>query len=80
VSDLSPSLRRGDLYLSVAWYKIILLNRKKEAPMDYTCMKCNENAVDVTELYCTHCSLNMLAESMQYADEINSLFLTAEAK
>jgi len=45
-----------------------------------TCMNCNENSVDVTELYCNHCSLNMLAELMQYSDEINSLFLTAEAK
>jgi len=46
---------------------------------DYTCMNCNENAVDVMELYCTHCSLNMLAESMQYTDELNQLFLVKEA-
>lgn len=47
---------------------------------EYTCMKCNENIVDILELYCSHCSLEILAESMQYADEINSLFITAEAK
>jgi hypothetical protein len=34
----------------------------------YTCMKCNENTVDVLELYCSHCSLEMLADSMQYTD------------
>ena len=44
------------------------------------CMNCNENSVDTLEIYCNHCSLDMLAESMQYTDEINSLFLTAEAK
>ncbi len=44
------------------------------------CMNCNENSVDTLEIYCAHCSLEMLAESMQYTDEINSLFLTAEAK
>ena len=75
----NPYLRRVDLYLSPPWYKIILLNRKKEAPMDYTCMKCNENAVDVTELYCSHCSLDMLAESMIDSDLIDQLFLVKEA-
>jgi hypothetical protein len=44
------------------------------------CMNCNENSVDTLELYCTHCSLNMLAELMQYSDEIDQLFVTAEAK
>lgn len=43
---------------------------------DYTCMKCNENAVDVTELYCSHCSLAMLADSMIDYDQ---LFLVKEA-
>jgi hypothetical protein len=70
---------KKNLDLSPLYDKIKLLNRKKEAPMEL-CMNCNENSVDTLELYCTHCSLNMLAESMQYADEINSLFLTAEAK
>jgi hypothetical protein len=65
--------------LSVPWYRIILLNRKKEAPMDYTCMKCNENSVDVTELYCSYCSLEMLAESMENSDLIDQLFILQEA-
>jgi hypothetical protein len=47
--------------------------------MDYTCMKCNENAVDVTELYCQHCSLDLLAESMIDYDLIDQLFLVKEA-
>ena len=44
------------------------------------CMNCNENSVDTLEIYCPHCALNMYAELMQYSDEINSLFITAEAK
>ena len=43
------------------------------------CMNCNENSVDTLEIYCPHCSLTMLADSMQYADEINQLFLVKEA-
>lgn len=43
------------------------------------CMNCKENAVDSLELYCNHCSLIMLADSMQYADEIDQLFLVKEA-
>ena len=31
--------------------------------MTETCMKCNENSVDITELYCQHCSLDLLAEA-----------------
>jgi hypothetical protein len=44
------------------------------------CMNCNENSVDTLEIYCPHCALEMYAELMQHSDEINSLFLTAEAK
>jgi hypothetical protein len=66
--------------LSVPWYRIILLNRKKATPMtEYTCMKCNENIVDILELYCSHCSLEMLAESMIDYDLIDQLFLAKEA-
>ena len=43
------------------------------------CMKCNENAVDTLELYCQHCSLEMLADSMIDFEEIEQLFITAEA-
>ena len=48
--------------------------------MEYTCMKCNENAVDVTELYCQHCSLEMLANSMIDSELIDQLFILQEAK
>ena len=47
--------------------------------MDYTCINCNENAVDVTELYCQHCSLEMLADSMIDSDLISQLFILEEA-
>ena len=46
---------------------------------EYTCMKCNENIVDILELYCSHCSLEMLAESMIDYDLIDQLFLAKEA-
>jgi hypothetical protein len=42
-------------------------------------MKCNENVVDVIELYCGHCSLDMLAEAMLNSDLINQLFTVKEA-
>jgi hypothetical protein len=45
----------------------------------YVCMKCNENEVEVTELYCGHCSLELLAESMVDFDLIDQLFLVKEA-
>jgi hypothetical protein len=44
------------------------------------CMNCNENSVDTLEIYCPHCALDMYAELMQYSDEIDQLFVTAEAK
>lgn len=47
---------------------------------EYTCMKCNENIVEITELYCGHCSLDLLAEAMINSELIDSLWLTAEAK
>ena len=47
--------------------------------MTDTCMKCNENSVDVTELYCQHCSLDLLAEAMVNSDYYNQLFVTGEA-
>ena len=47
--------------------------------MTDTCMKCNENSVDITELYCQHCSLDQLAEAMINSDYLNELFLTKEA-
>ena len=46
---------------------------------EYTCMKCNENIVDILELYCSHCSLEMLAESMENSDLIDQLFILQEA-
>ena len=42
------------------------------------CMNCNENAVDTLEIYCQHCCLNMLAEAMQYSEELDQLFITKE--
>jgi len=47
---------------------------------EYTCMQCNENAVDVTELYCFRCYLDREVEAMIEYDYINSLFTTQEAK
>lgn len=47
--------------------------------MTELCMKCNENSVDITELYCPHCSLDLLAESMINSEYIDQLWLTKEA-
>jgi hypothetical protein len=47
--------------------------------MTYTCMQCNENSVDVTELYCFRCYLDREVEAMIEYDYINQLFTTAEA-
>jgi hypothetical protein len=47
---------------------------------DYTCIHCNENAVDVTELYCFRCYLDREVEAMIEYDLVDQLFLTAEAK
>lgn len=47
---------------------------------EYTCMQCNENAVDVTELYCFHCYLDREVEAMIEYGYIDQLFATAEAK
>ena len=47
---------------------------------EYTCEECNENSVDVTELYCFRCYLDREVEAMIGYDYINQLFLTAEAK
>ena len=46
----------------------------------YVCMQCNENAVDVTELYCFRCYLDREVEAMIEYDLINQLFVTGEAK
>jgi hypothetical protein len=43
-----------------------------------TCMKCNENAVDTLELYCQHCSLELLAEAMENSEILDQLWLTKE--
>jgi hypothetical protein len=48
--------------------------------MTDTCMKCNENSVDTLEIYCQHCSLDLLAEAMIDSEYLDQLFLTAEAK
>ena len=45
----------------------------------YVCMQCNENAVDVTELYCFNCYLDREAEAMIDYANINQLFLTKES-
>jgi len=47
--------------------------------MTELCMNCNENAVDTTELYCFHCSLDQLAEAMINSELIDQLFVTREA-
>ena len=44
-----------------------------------TCLQCKENAVEEIELYCSHCSLDMLAEAMLNSDLINQLFTVKEA-
>lgn len=48
--------------------------------MTYTCMQCNENAVDVTELYCFRCYLDREVEAMIGYEYTNQLFATTEAK
>jgi hypothetical protein len=47
---------------------------------DYTCMQCNENAVDVTELYCFRCYLDREVEAMIEYDLVDQLFVSGEAK
>jgi hypothetical protein len=47
---------------------------------DYTCMQCNENAVDVTELYCFRCYLDREVEAMIEYDLVDHLFVSGEAK
>jgi hypothetical protein len=47
--------------------------------MDYTCISCNENAVDVTELYCFRCYLDREVEGMLDSDIIHQLFTVKEA-
>jgi hypothetical protein len=42
-------------------------------------MQCNENAVDVTELYCFRCYLDREVEAMLEYGYINQLFVTGEA-
>jgi hypothetical protein len=44
------------------------------------CLKCNENAVDVTELYCFGCYLDREVEAMIDYGYIDQLFVTKEAK
>jgi hypothetical protein len=46
----------------------------------YVCMQCNENSVDVTELYCFRCYLDREVEAMIEYDLINQLFVTGESK
>jgi hypothetical protein len=48
--------------------------------MTDTCMQCNENAVDVTELYCFRCYLDREVEAMIEYELIDQLFISAEAK
>jgi hypothetical protein len=45
----------------------------------HVCMQCNENAVDITELYCFRCYLDREVEAMIGYDYIDQLFLTKEA-
>jgi hypothetical protein len=45
-----------------------------------TCISCNENAVDVTQLYCFNCSIDRELEGMIEYGYIDQLFLTQEAK
>ena len=47
---------------------------------DYTCMQCNENAVDVTELSCFRCYLDREVEAMIEYDRVDQLFVSGEAK
>ena len=45
----------------------------------YVCMQCNENSVDVTELYCFRCYLDREVEAMIEYNLIDQLFVTKEA-
>lgn len=45
----------------------------------HVCMQCNENSVDVTELYCFRCYLDREVEAMIGYDYIDQLFLTKES-
>ena len=47
--------------------------------MTDVCLECNENPVDVTELYCFRCYLDREVEAMLEYDLINQLFVTGEA-
>jgi hypothetical protein len=44
-----------------------------------TCIACNENSVDVTELYCFGCYLDREVEAMIGYDYIHQLFIKEEA-
>lgn len=44
-----------------------------------TCLECKENEVEAIELYCSHCSLDMLAQNMINSDYLNQLFTVKEA-
>ena len=44
------------------------------------CLQCNENSVDITELYCFTCYLDREAEAMIDYANINQLFVTGEAR
>ena len=46
---------------------------------EYTCTQCNENSVDITELYCFTCYLDREAEAMIEYANTHQLFLTKEA-
>ena len=48
--------------------------------MTDVCLQCNENSVDVTELYCFRCYLDREVEAMIEYAYIDQLFTTTEAK
>jgi hypothetical protein len=47
--------------------------------MTDVCLDCNENSVDVTELYCFRCYLDREVEDMLEYDYLDQLFLTKES-
>jgi len=55
------------------------VNQRKKAPMTDVCLECNENPVDVTELYCFRCYLDREVEAMIEYDLIDQLWTTQEA-
>lgn len=41
---------------------------------EYTCIQCNENIVDVTELYCFHCYVEREVEAILEYELVDGLF------